>query len=87
MIHMALNEQLEAKLRKHYEPSSLIEIRYKKLDVAFKTDAHGHAVLLFIGKKRSSGKIKGERYARTLKVGADGSIIKDHWDFKGKASE
>src|SRR4051812_35871537 len=86
-IRMALNEQLRAKLRKLYEPSSLIEMKYKKLDITVKTDQHGHAVLLFIGKKKNTGKISGERYIRTLKIAADGSVVKDHWELKGKASE
>jgi hypothetical protein len=84
---MALNEDLVTKLQKHYQPSSLVEMKYKTLDVAFKTDERGYAMLLFIGKKGSTGKIKGERYARILKLAEDESVIKDHWDLKGKASE
>jgi hypothetical protein len=32
------------------------------------------------------GKIKGERYARTLKYDREGNLIKDHWELKGKAT-
>jgi hypothetical protein len=40
--------------------------------------------LLFIGKLDPNGKIKGQRYARTLKADPQGRIIKDHWDLKGR---
>ncbi|MCJ8211569.1 hypothetical protein MUY27_17750 [Mucilaginibacter sp. RS28] len=54
--------------------------------MAFKTDERGRPVLLFIGQKDENGNIKGERFARRLKEGADGELIKDHWDHKGKAT-
>jgi hypothetical protein len=57
-----------------------------KYDLAIRTDEQGHAILLFIGQKDASGKIKGERYARRLIYDADGKILKDHWDHKGKAT-
>jgi hypothetical protein len=74
-------------LNKIYEPSSLIDQRMGKYDLAIRTDEQGRAILLFIGQKDSSGKIKGERYARRLVVDTDGKIVKDHWDHKGKASK
>jgi hypothetical protein len=83
---MALGEELEKRLKKTYEPSSMIEIKYKGNDVAFKTDEEGHPVLLFIGKKQEDGSIKGDRYARTLKHDRNGAVIKDHWERKGKAT-
>jgi hypothetical protein len=83
---MKLNEQLQSKLSKLYEPSSMIEMQFRGKDLAFKTDEAGHAILLFIGRKDANGQIKGERYARTLKRDRNGLIIKDHWELKGKAT-
>jgi hypothetical protein len=80
---MALSEHLQSKLRKKYEPSSLVSMKYKGNDIAFKTDQEGNPVTLFIGKRRSTGDIRGERYTRTLKTNHQGMIIKDHWDLKG----
>lgn len=34
---------------------------------------------------KGDGKIKGERFVRTLKKDKQGVIVKDHWDLKGKA--
>jgi hypothetical protein len=83
---MKLSEPLLLKLSKKYEASSMLKMKYKGLDVSFKTDHEGNPVLLFIGKILPNGKIKGERYTRTLKRHPDGSVIKDHWDLKGKAN-
>jgi hypothetical protein len=83
---MALNEKLQFKLKKKYEPSSMITMKYKGNDVSFKTDEEGNPVLLFIGKADANGNIRGERYARRLKVSDNGDVIKDHWELKGKAS-
>jgi hypothetical protein len=83
---MKLNIDLQAKLRKQYEPNFLIEIKFKGRDVIFRTDAEGNPNLLFVGEKKSDGKIKGERYVRTLKKDKNGMIIKDHWDRKGKSN-
>ena len=69
-----------------YEPDSMIEKRFGRYDLAFKTDENGRAILLFIGKKDENGRIKGERYARRLVFDRDGKVTKDHWDNKGKAT-
>lgn len=82
---MKLSEPLLLKLSKKYEASSMLKMKYKGLDVSFKTDHEGNPVVLFIGKTLPNGKIKGERYTRTLKRDPAGSIVKDHWDLKGKA--
>ncbi|WP_377139499.1 hypothetical protein [Mucilaginibacter lutimaris] len=71
-------------LNKQYEPLSFIESTFKRYDIGFKTDDAGRPILLFIGKKDDKGKIKGERFARRLKLGPNGDVIKDHWDNKGK---
>ena len=84
--HMALSENLQLKLKKRYQPSSVVDIKYKGNDVSFKTDKEGNAVVLFIGARGTGGRIKGERYTRNLKKDKDGTIIKDHWDKKGKVS-
>jgi hypothetical protein len=82
---MALGEELQKKLRKRFEPSSVVSMRYKGYDLSVKTDAEGNAVLLFIGERREDDTIKGERYSRTLRFDNNGNVTKDHWDLKGKA--
>lgn len=83
---MKLSEGLLAKLGKTYEPSAMIQQQYNGKDLAFKTDADGRPILLFVGRRDEDGSIKGDRYARTLKTDREGKIIKDHWERKGKAS-
>jgi hypothetical protein len=82
---MALGADLQLKLSKKYEPSTLIYLSFRGKDVAVRTDAEGNPVVAFVGKLNSDGKIKGQRYARTLKSDPEGRVIKDHWDLKGKA--
>ena len=83
---MKLREELIKKLAKTYEPSTLIHDTFRGNDIAFKTDADGNAIQLFVGKRGEDGTIKGERYVRTLKNDPTGKRIKDHWEAKGKAS-
>ena len=83
---MALSEDLQKKLSKKFEASSMVEMKYKGYDLSFRTDEEGNPILLFLGKKTDQGTIKGERYSRTLKKDREGKIFKDHWDLKGKAS-
>jgi len=85
-IMSALKEPILKVLNKTYEASSIIELKFKRYDLAIKTDELGRPVLLFIGEKDVGGKIKGERFARRLVADADGKILKDHWDHKGKAT-
>lgn len=73
-------------LNKIYAPSSMVDVKFKKYDLSFKTDAEGRPILLFLGKRDAKGQIKRERYARRLVVDAEGKIVKDHWDHKGKAT-
>lgn len=73
-------------LAKTYAPSTMVEQQFGRYDLAFKTDESGRPVLLFMGHRDASGKIKGERYARRLIFDKEGKIIKDHWDNKGRAS-
>lgn len=80
---MALGPAILKMLSKHYEPSAFVEKRFLRYDLAFKTDADGNPILLFMGTKDASGNIKGRRYARRLLKDANGNIIKDHWDDKG----
>jgi hypothetical protein len=83
---MKFGQQLLALLGKTYEPSAMIAMPFQRYDLDFKTDEGSRPLLLFIGKKDAQGKIKGTRYARRLVTAADGSIMKDHWDSKGKIS-
>lgn len=73
-------------LNKIYAPSTMVDVKFKKYDLSFKTDVEGRPVLLFLGKRNEKGEIKGERYARRLVFDKDGKVIKDHWDHKGKAT-
>jgi hypothetical protein len=83
---MKLSEDLIKKLQKKFEPSTMVSMRYKGNDIAFKTDKDGNAVQLFVGKKNADGIVKGFRYIRTLLHDKSGTTIKDHWDLKGKAT-
>jgi len=83
---MKLSDDLIKKLAKKHEPSTLIHDSFRGNDIAFKTDADGNAIQLFVGKRTENGTIKGERFARTLKRDNKGNLIKDHWEAKGKAS-
>lgn len=82
-----LKEPILKILNKIYDPDSMLGVKFKRYDLAIKTDNKGRAILLFMGEKDPvTGKIKGERYARRLLEDNDGNVLKDHWDNKGKAS-
>lgn len=83
---MVLGDDILKLLHKLYEPSSFLEMKFKRYDIGFKTDEAGRPILLFIGQKTETGKIKGERFARRLVIGPGGEVIKDHWDNKGKVN-
>jgi hypothetical protein len=83
---MRLKEPILKLLDKVYATLAMVELRFRRYDLAFKTDENGRPVLLFMGEKDASGKIKGDRYARRLVENASGDVIKDHWDHKGKAT-
>jgi hypothetical protein len=83
---MKLSQHLQLQLNKGYALATSVDMRYKGNDLTFKTDDEGNPIVLFIGKRTASGKIKGERYVRVLKKDRHGVIIKDHWELKGKAT-
>jgi hypothetical protein len=80
---MSLGAPVLKIVSKIYDPSALVEKRFQGYDLAFKTDEEGRPILLFIGKKDATGRIRGKRYARRLVKDKDGKIVKDHWDDKG----
>jgi hypothetical protein len=80
---MALGPAILKILSKKYEVNAFVEKRFKRYDLGFKTDDEGNPIVLFMGTKESSGKIRGRRYARRLVKDSNGIIIKDHWDDKG----
>ena len=81
-----LKEAILKILNKTYAPSTMVETKFQRYDLAFKTDEKGRPILLFMGEKDANGKIKGDRYARRLVENEHGEILKDHWDNKGKAT-
>lgn len=81
-----LKEPILKLLNKIYKPCTLVEMKFKRYDLAFKTDEKGRPILLFIGEKDATGKINGSRYARRLLENTEGIVLKDHWDHKGKAT-
>jgi len=85
-MSMPLSDDLVKKMQKKYEPSSMVQMRFRGNDVAFKTDEDGNPIQLFVGRTGEDGNIKGDRYARTLKYDREGKLIKDHWERKGKAT-
>lgn len=81
---MKVGAELLKILNKPYAPEEMINQRFGRYDLAFKTDSDGRPILLFIGKADQQGNIKGERFVRTIKTDPDGKVIKDQWDNKGK---
>lgn len=81
-----LKETILKVLDKQYAPGSMVEVRFGRYDLVFKTDEQGRPILLFMGQKDDNGRIKGERYARRLITDAAGKVLKDHWDHKGRAT-
>lgn len=79
-----LDAALVQTLRRKYAPLARIDLKFRGKDAIITTDKEGNAMALFIGVALPNGRIKGERYSRVLKKDADGSVIKDHWDRKGK---
>lgn len=83
---MKLGPELIKLLSQIYSPDSMVSMKFKGLDIAFKTNAEGQAILLFLGRADNTGNIKGSRYVRTLKKDEEDKILKDHWELKGKAT-
>lgn len=83
---MKLGEDLVKKINGKYEPSSMVPMRYRNLDLILKIDKEGNAVQLFIGKANEEGNIKGDRYSRSIIKDREGKVIKDYWERKGKAT-
>ncbi|UHG94242.1 hypothetical protein [Spirosoma oryzicola] len=81
---MKIGERLLKQLNKKYEPSKLIKFQFGRYDVATKTDEEGNPILAFVGKADERGIIKGDQFSRKLLKDAQGAVIKDHWDYKGK---
>lgn len=85
-ITMKLGPELIRLLNKPYEGDRMINMKFKGLDIAFKTNEAGDPVTLFLGKLNEQGQITGSRYIRTLKKDQQGRTLKDHWELKGKAT-
>ncbi len=83
---MMLKDPILKILNKTYQPNAMVELKFKRYDMAFKTDEKGRPIILFLGEKDKNGKIRGERYARRLLENNEGAVLKDHWEHKGKAS-
>jgi hypothetical protein len=83
---MKLGNDIQKILAKTYEADAMINRTMGRYDLAFKTDDLGRPILLFLGKADEQGRIKGERFARRLVTDAEGQVVKDHWDNKGKIS-
>lgn len=63
----------------------MVNQKFGRYDIAFKTDHEGNPVMLFIGNLDEQGRIKGDRFSRVMVKDQAGKLIKDHWDNKGKA--
>ena len=81
---MQPGHDLLKKLGVKFEPSALVNFRFRGKDIVVKTDEQGNATTAFIGKINDEGIIKGDRYSRKLLYNRDGTVLKDHWDYKGK---
>ena len=82
---MNLSEDLIKKLSKVFDPSTMVQFRYRNQDVAVQTNEEGQAVKMFIGKLKDDCMVHGDRYSRVLVKDRNGVLIKDHWDRKGRA--
>jgi hypothetical protein len=83
---MPLSEGLLKLLGATYPPNTTVPIRFRGLDAVLRIGTDGRAWQLFLGRLDATGRIRGERYVRTFKRDASGTVIKDHWDLKGPAS-
>lgn len=81
---MKLGKEILKVLGQTYAADAMIERRVGRQTLLFKTDSFGRPVLLFMGKKGDDGQVKGERFTRQLVTDANGKVIKDHWDNKGR---
>ena len=81
---MKLGNELLKKLSRKYEPSAMVTLAFRHYDLAVKTNEESDPILVFMGKLREDGSIKGDRFARRLLKDKDEKLIKDHWDYKGK---
>ena len=81
---MKIGDKLLKQLSKKYEPNQLLDRKFERYDISFKTDGDGNPVVLFIGTKGTDGRIKGERFVRVLVRDSNGNVVKDHWDAKGR---
>ena len=81
---MKIRDKLLKVLSKKYAAEHMINQKFERYDISFKTDHEGNPMLLFIGTMDANGKIKGERFTRVLIRDKNGQVLKDHWDAKGK---
>ncbi|GAB2775423.1 hypothetical protein GCM10027275_18150 [Rhabdobacter roseus] len=81
---MKIGEKLLKHLSKKYAPLDRIAFSFERYDGVMKTDEDGNPILLFLGQATATGDIRGHRFTRVLRKSAEGGILKDHWDYKGK---
>ncbi|QRR00109.1 hypothetical protein [Dyadobacter sandarakinus] len=81
---MKIGDKLLKELSKKYQPDSMINSRFERYDLAFKTDSEGNPILLFIGTLKPDGQVRGNRFVRNIIRDASGKVLKDHWDHKGR---
>jgi hypothetical protein len=85
MLQMKIGAHLQKILDKKYAPGAVISRKLGTKNATFKTDGEGNPISLFVGTPDVNGRIKGDRFVRTLIKDQSGNVIKDHWDRKGKA--
>lgn len=81
---MKIGDKLLKELTKRYEPDSTIDKKFGRYDLTFRTDTDGNPVMLFIGTRDADGRINGNRFTRVMVRDAEGKVVKDHWDAKGR---
>lgn len=81
---MKIGDKLLKELTKRYEPDSTIDKKFGRYDLTFRTDTDGNPVMLFIGTRDTAGRINGNRFTRVMVRDAEGKVVKDHWDAKGR---
>lgn len=83
---MKLGEALLKKINAVQERAALVRLRFRDQDVVVRTDEEGQAVQVFLGRADTEGRIRGDRFSRTIVKDREGKVIKDYWERKGKAT-
>jgi len=66
-----------------FKPDAFLEVMFDPYDIALRTNGHGQAILVIIGKKNSNGNLHGAQYARRFEFDSNDTLIADNWEYIG----